>query len=112
MASEKYTPPYDEGEDSPKRQTENNLVDSEKSNEVHIHDIDEKGPVKGDYSDGRVNWTLKQIVATMALCGLYVGMYAEAPDILDFVDRWARVSDSVVLCRGCSLIYSSRRGWS
>lgn len=119
MASEQSTPPYDEGGDSQKGHTENNIVDSEKSrgdsektNEVHIHDIDEKGPVKGDFSDGRVNWTSKQIVATIALCGLYVGMYGEAPDVLDFVDRRARVSDSAILCRGCSLLYRSRRGWS
>ena len=29
---------------------------------------------KGDDSDGKVDWTLKQIVAVCFLCGLYVGM--------------------------------------
>ncbi len=34
----------------------------------------EKGfAVKGDDSDGRVNWTWKHIVATISLCGIYVG---------------------------------------
>jgi hypothetical protein len=28
---------------------------------------------KGDDSDGQVNWTWKQILATISLCGVYVG---------------------------------------
>lgn len=31
------------------------------------------GVAKGDDSDGRVNWTWKQILATISLCGVYVG---------------------------------------
>lgn len=36
-------------------------------------DLENRGAVKGDNSDGRVNWTFKQICATIALSGLYVG---------------------------------------
>lgn len=28
---------------------------------------------KGDDSDGRVNWTWKHVIATISLCGVYVG---------------------------------------
>lgn len=36
-------------------------------------DLENCGAIKGDNSDGRVNWTLKQIIATISLSGLYVG---------------------------------------
>jgi hypothetical protein len=39
---------------------------------VDLHNPDAE---KGDDSDGKVNWTVKQIFATVFLCGLYVGMY-------------------------------------
>jgi hypothetical protein len=34
---------------------------------------------KGDESDGKIDWTLKQILATIFLCGLYVGNYLSQP---------------------------------
>ena len=36
-------------------------------------DLENRGAIKGDDSDGRVNWTAKQILATTSLSGLYVG---------------------------------------
>ncbi len=41
--------------------------------EVAEHWDEKAGVAKGDDSDGRVNWTWKQIVATICLCGVYVG---------------------------------------
>ena len=38
-------------------------------------DLENSGAVKGDDSDGRVDWTFKQILATVSLCGLYVGTF-------------------------------------
>lgn len=35
--------------------------------------------VKGDDSDGRVDWTWKQICATICLTALYVGKFNEHP---------------------------------
>jgi hypothetical protein len=42
------------------------------------------GVAKGDDSDGRVNWTWRQTLATISLCGVYVGK-------LDKVSIQARV---------------------
>ena len=39
-------------------------------------DLENSGAIKGDDSDGRVNWTRKQILATISLSGLYVGQFA------------------------------------
>jgi hypothetical protein len=36
-------------------------------------DVENRGAVKGDDSDGRVDWTPKKVVATIFLSGLYVG---------------------------------------
>lgn len=36
-------------------------------------DMKNRDAIKGDDSDGRVDWTFKQIVATVSLSGLYVG---------------------------------------
>jgi hypothetical protein len=36
----------------------------------------ENGAVKGDDSDGRIGWTARSILATIALSGLYVGTCA------------------------------------
>jgi hypothetical protein len=53
-------------------------------NEKDIHKIPTLGvdlanieADKGDDSDGKVNWTLKQILATLFLCGLYVGKFLQ-----------------------------------
>jgi hypothetical protein len=37
-------------------------------------DLENRDAVKGDDSDGQVDWSFKQIVATVCLSGLYVGM--------------------------------------
>ena len=37
-------------------------------------DLENHDAEKGDDSDGKINWTWKQVVATLCLCGLYVGM--------------------------------------
>ncbi len=43
--------------------------------EFPVNDDDEKPHVvKGDDSDGRVEWSMRQILATISLSGLYVGM--------------------------------------
>lgn len=63
--------------------------------------------VKNDDSDGHVNWTWKQIVATISLCGVYVGKYSWLSGIeLDCSSRMScannrvrdRLPDSPVLC--------------
>lgn len=36
-------------------------------------DLENLGAIKGDDSDGRINWTTKQVLATLFLSGLYVG---------------------------------------
>jgi hypothetical protein len=46
---------------------------------LHV-DLENSGAIKGDDSDGRVNWTLKQVVATIFLAGLYVGKPLPARD--------------------------------
>ncbi len=38
-----------------------------------VVDLENRHCVKGDDSDGKVDWTLKQILATIFLSGLYVG---------------------------------------
>ena len=37
-------------------------------------DPEHSAAVMGNGSDGQVHWTFKQILATVSLCGLYVGM--------------------------------------
>ncbi len=39
---------------------------------LHV-DLGNTGALKGDDSDGRVNWTTKQVLATISLSALYVG---------------------------------------
>lgn len=39
---------------------------------LHV-DLTNSGALKNDDSDGRVNWTPKQVLATIFLSGLYVG---------------------------------------
>jgi hypothetical protein len=39
-------------------------------------DVANRNAVKGDDSDGRVDWTVKQIFATICLAGLYVGSFS------------------------------------
>lgn len=49
--------------------------DLEKKDTISVLHVDlaNSGAVKSDDSDGRVNWTSKQVLATMFLSGLYVG---------------------------------------
>ena len=35
-------------------------------------DLENRGAIKGDDSDGRINWTTSQVLATLFLSGLYV----------------------------------------
>lgn len=48
-------------------EVESSTIDIEKS------DLEKPGNVKGDDSDGRVDWTTRQIIATLSLTCLYVG---------------------------------------
>ena len=55
--------------------SEDDVNDLKKINTVdalHV-DLENSGAIKGDDSDGRINWTLKQVLATIFLAGLYVG---------------------------------------
>ena len=38
-------------------------------------DPENRRALKGDDSDGRIDWTLKQVLATLFLSGLYVGKF-------------------------------------
>lgn len=57
------------------------LGENEEPSAAQHHEIVdlEVNPVyeaKGDNSDGHVNWTWKQILATISLCGVYVGKFS------------------------------------
>ena len=36
-------------------------------------DTEKSGPIKGNDSNGKVDWNFKQVAATVSLSGLYVG---------------------------------------
>ncbi|OQN95523.1 hypothetical protein B0A48_18506 [Cryoendolithus antarcticus] len=75
---------------------------------LHV-DLGNTGAFKGDDSDGRVNWTTKQVLATISLSALYVG--SQIPlflfdAILSFIaadiggsiiEAWLPISYSLVL---------------
>ena len=44
--------------------------------ESSANDLEKQGEVKGDGSEGHVEWTWRQIFATLSLCGLYAGACA------------------------------------
>lgn len=50
---------------------------AEQQNHISISDpkLDASEAFKGDDSDGRIEWTRKQVAATISLSGLYVGMF-------------------------------------
>jgi hypothetical protein len=48
------------------------LKDISKVDTVAVN-VENRAAYKGDDSDGRVDWTLKQVLATIFLSGLYVG---------------------------------------
>lgn len=79
MASEKVLYPHDEEKVSQNKRMSTDVVDTEKVDQSHVHDTHDTGPIKGDLSDGRVDWTRKQILATISLCGLYVGEWSVLP---------------------------------
>ncbi|KAH0842748.1 hypothetical protein AYO21_04253 [Fonsecaea monophora] len=67
---------------------------------------------KGDDSDGHVNWTWKQIVATVSLCGVYVGSQIPlyfvggslsyiAADLGSASTGWLTVANSLALAAVC-----------
>ncbi|KIW87484.1 uncharacterized protein Z519_11807 [Cladophialophora bantiana CBS 173.52] len=68
---------------------------------------------KGDDSDGRVNWTWKQVIATISLCGVYVGsqipLYFVGEGSLSYIAAdlgtvstgWLPVSNSLALAAVC-----------
>lgn len=85
---QKTEPIYNEEEDQISSQHKEVMGVDEES--VHV--------VKNDDSDGHVNWTWKQIVATVSLCGVYVGKFLSPP--------YRRCKDSVegfLRWRGCDL---------
>lgn len=82
MASQEPTTHHQSTEDLEKETSQVHSEHFEHHNEKHndLHkvgtlgvDLDNSEAVKGDDSDGRVNWTPLQIVATVSLSGLYVG---------------------------------------
>jgi hypothetical protein len=64
--------------EEPERDLESSLEDKQTPTTVQHDEIvgqwgEKTGVAKGDDSDGHVNWTWKQILATISLCGVYVG---------------------------------------
>ncbi|KIW21582.1 hypothetical protein PV08_02162 [Exophiala spinifera] len=58
--------------------------------------------VKNDDSDGHVNWTWKQIIATVSLCGVYVGSLTYiAADLGSASAGWIPVANSLALAAVC-----------
>ncbi|OQV05048.1 hypothetical protein CLAIMM_09846 [Cladophialophora immunda] len=92
-------------------------LEEKESPTVTRHEVvdpdDEKTRVaKGDDSDGRVNWTWKQVVATVSLCGVYVGSQIPlyfvggslsyiAADLGSASTGWLPVSNSLALAAVC-----------
>ncbi len=60
-----------ETETEPKLKSEDQT--SSRHDEVIGQEDDMLDVVKSDNSDGQVNWTWKQIIAMISLCGVYVG---------------------------------------
>ena len=48
-------------------------IQEKEATNISSADPEDTAAVKGNDSDGHVHWTLKQILATVSLCGLYVG---------------------------------------
>ncbi|OAL21416.1 hypothetical protein AYO20_11381 [Fonsecaea nubica] len=81
--------------------------------ELVVEVKDERDRVaKGDDSDGHVNWTWKQIVATISLCGVYVGSQIPlyfvggslsyiAADLGSASTGWLTVANSLALAAVC-----------
>lgn len=73
MASETFHKSQTEEQNFHSKALSVQASDSQKAAREHDSEVNEEGPIKGDMSDGRVDWTFKQVAATIALCGLYVG---------------------------------------
>lgn len=58
-----------------------------KHHEIADLEIEKSHAAKGDESDGRVDWTWKQILATISLCGVYVGMSSRHPCLIPHETR-------------------------
>ncbi|KIW63894.1 hypothetical protein PV04_08862 [Phialophora macrospora] len=103
--------------EEPERDLESSLDDKQTPTTVQHNEIagqwDEKtGVAKGDDSDGHVNWTWKQILATISLCGVYVGSQIPlyfvggsltyiASDLGSASTGWLPVSNSLALAAVC-----------
>ncbi|EXJ55395.1 hypothetical protein A1O7_08322 [Cladophialophora yegresii CBS 114405] len=103
--------------EEPERDLESSLDDKQNPTTVRHDEIvgqwDEKtGVAKGDDSDGRVNWTWRQILATISLCGVYVGSQIPlyfvggsltyiASDLGSASTGWIPVSNSLALAAFC-----------
>jgi len=85
----------------------------EDHHEKDIHQINTLGvdphnpdAEKGDDSDGKVNWTWKQVVATLCLCGLYVGEFTRQPPGLSMIKLTVRrFANPIVLRRRLPRLY-------
>ncbi|KEF62015.1 uncharacterized protein A1O9_03587 [Exophiala aquamarina CBS 119918] len=81
--------------------------------EVVEVEIEKSHAAQGDESDGRVDWTWKQIIATISLCGVYVGsqipLYFVGGRSLSYIASdlgaasvgWLPVSNSLALAAVC-----------
>ncbi|OCT44607.1 putative major facilitator superfamily transporter [Cladophialophora carrionii] len=103
--------------EEPERDLESSLDDKQNPTTIQHNEVvgqwDEKtGVAKGDDSDGRVNWTWKQILATISLCGVYVGSQIPlyfvggsltyvASDLGSASTGWLPVSNSLALAAVC-----------
>jgi hypothetical protein len=85
MDSDAKTPMTDKKDTLSEKVAEHNSDPTTQHREI-VHDKEaqestpsgsesENGAVKGDDSDGRIGWTPRSILATIALSGLYVGMW-------------------------------------
>jgi hypothetical protein len=58
---------------SPERPHDEEIKATHDEVEASTQDLESPGGVKSDNSDGRVEWSWRQILATLSLCCLYVG---------------------------------------
>ena len=76
------TPTHTEGEKPELRLKEEYQTPSHHNEETKApaggldNDVEAPHVANDDNSDGRVNWTWKQIIATISLCGVYVGEFS------------------------------------
>ena len=77
-------------------------------------DPEDSAAVKGNDSDGHVHWTFRQILATVSLCGLYVGTLLLrlrlAPQACHTHISLPRVTTPATFCRRESHVHRRRHG--